>query len=268
MKKIISMMATAAVLASCTGNAPKALILYYSQTGTTEAVAAELQKQTGADIEKFDVEEVYDGDFNATIQRCMGERAEGFVPTLKPIAADLSQYDVIFLGYPIWFGTYAPPVKAFLNTVSAELNGKKIVPFCTFGSGGLTSGIADLKAALPGTEIAEGYGVRAARVQYAAEELDRFLIENGYKEGSVEPLPEYSEQAVPTEEETAIFDEATSGYAFPLGTPVTAGSRTVAGGTDYLFIVNSMDQAGNPVEGKIYVICREGRKAEFTQVVR
>lgn len=266
MNRFLPAILAAVVLASCADKAPKALILYYSQTGITETVAMELQKMTGADIERFDVAEKYDGDFNATIQRCLEERKNGFLPTLEAVSSDLSSYDVIYLGYPIWFGTYAPPVRALLDNVGFA--GKTVVPFCTFGSGGLYSSIEDLKKAIPDAVVAEGYGVRAARLGAVSAELKRFLIENGHIEGEVEALPGYSECKAPTEEEVAIYREATDGYPFPMGEPVAVGSRAVEGGHDYIFIVESTNPAGESVEGKVYIVKREGCKAEFTQAVR
>ncbi|MCQ2183380.1 MAG: hypothetical protein MJY89_08285 [Bacteroidales bacterium] len=266
MKKNLLVFAALAGMTACAEKGPNTLVLYYSQSGTTEAVALELQKQTGADIERFDVVEAYEGDFNAVVARCAEERASGFVPTLAPLTTDLSKYDVIFLGYPIWSGTYATPVKVLLESV--DFTGKKVVPFCTFGSGGLESSAADVAAALPGTEIADGFGIRQARVQYAAEELADFLVAQGYVEGDVEALPEYSDFVEVTPETAAIFEEATSGYMFPLGTAVSVASREVPGGVDYQFVAASAGFDGTPVESMIYVVCREGRPAEFTKVVR
>jgi len=266
MKKFIPAALAAALLTSCMNNTQKTLILYYSQTGATEKVVTELQAQTGADMERFDVEQVYDGDFMATVERVAKERENGFIPTLCPVKSDISKYDVIFLAYPIWFGTYAPPVKALLAEVN--LAGKKIVPVCTFGSGGLESGTSDLKKNLPLCDIAAGFGIRNARIQYAGEELNRFLIENGYKEGSVDPLGEYSAQSEVMPEELSIYNEATEGYPFPMGEPFSVGSRTVPDGTDYLFMVHATSPDGVTSEGKVFVSCREGRPAEFTKVIR
>lgn len=254
------------MVSACSEKASKSLVLYYSQNGGTESVAMEIQKQVGADIEKFDVVEVYDGDYDVTLQRGFAERESGFVPTLVPLKCDLSKYDVIYLGYPIWFGTYATPVKALLGCV--DLSGKKIVPFCTFGSCGLETSIADLKAAVPDAEITNGFGIRQARLQYTSEELDRFLIENGLKDGSVDPLPDYSEQDSATPEELALYNEAVSGYPYPIGTPVSVGARTVPGGVDYLFTVETVNIQGEPSQGKVYVVRRNGRPTEFTRVYR
>ncbi|MBO4642926.1 MAG: NAD(P)H-dependent oxidoreductase [Bacteroidaceae bacterium] len=246
----------------------KILVLYYSQTGTTKAVAEEFQQKLGADIEAISVENDYTGNFQETIDRCMKERETGELPILNPLKANLDDYDVIFLGYPIWFGTYAPPIKTLLKEINLE--GKEIVPFCTFGSGGLYSSIQDLESEQPDAEILPGYGVRTARVEKAPDEIDRFLKENGYIEGEVDPLPEYSEQVAVTEEDVKIFDAACGNYQFPLGTPVTVGLRKTPTGTDYLFTVNAKGPNGSESTSKIYVTVddEEGAVPEFTQVVR
>lgn len=243
----------------------KPLVLYYSQTGTTKAVAEEIRNQTGADIVAFDVTEPYGGSYDETIKRCLAEREAGVIPVLEALDCNLSEYDLIYLGYPIWFGTYAPPVKALL--ASEQFAGKVIVPFCSFGSGGLQASASDLKKALPDADIRAGYGVRTVRIGKAPAEIERFLIENGWKVGEIEPLPAYSEQAPVTEAEAAIFDEACSGYQFPLGTPVTCGSRETPDGLDYLFKAESKGPDGKVSSSMIHVIVRDG-KAEFTQVAR
>ncbi|MBR6885079.1 MAG: NAD(P)H-dependent oxidoreductase, partial [Prevotella sp.] len=191
-------------------------MLYYSETGTTKTVAQELQKQLGADIESIEAVEPYSGDFQKTMQRGQREMQSGETPALKPLKKKIADYDVIFLGYPIWFGTYAMPIATLVK--ENDFAGKTIVPFCSFGSGGLNTSTDALKKALPKAKVVEGYGVRTARVAAVAKEVDRFLKENGYKEGTVEKLPDYSEQVPVTDEDKAIFDAACSSYQFPLGT--------------------------------------------------
>ena len=284
----------------------KTLVLYYSETGTTKAVAEELQKQLGADIEAIEAVEPYSGDFQQTMQRGQKEMQSGQTPEIKPLKSKIADYDTIFLGYPIWFGTYAMPIATLvqqqtfagktivpfctfgsggLNTSSDALRkalpqakivknndfeGKTIIPFCTFGSGGLNTSTDALKKALPKAKIQEGYGVRTARVAAATKELDRYLKENGYKEGTVEKLPDYSEQQPVTDEEKALFDAACSDYQFPLGTPSTVGKRQTPDGADYKFTVKSRGFDGNEATSTIYVTVgkEQGAKPEFTQVVR
>ena len=233
-----------------TGFAQKKLVLYFSETNTTKAVAEELQKQLGADIESIEAVKPYSGNFQETMQRAQSDKE----PEIKSLKADLKAYDVIYL-----------VVKKY------DFAGKTIVPFCTFGSGGLESSSADLVKALPKAKVQPGYGVRQARVKSAAKELDRFLKENGYKKGSVKPLPAYSAQQPVTDAEKAIFDAACSSYQFPLGTPQTFGKRTTDDSIDYEFKVKSRGFGGGGEQtSTIYVTMGKeaGAKPEFTRVVR
>ena len=261
----MAMMAT--FLTGCTKQ-QKVLVLYYSQTGTTQTVAEELQKQLKADIERIEAVNPYDGDFQATIERSGEEMKSGNLPELKPIEANLEDYDIIFIGYPIWFGTYAMPIATLVK--ENEFAGKTIVPFCTFGSGGLNTSTENLKKALPKANILQGYGVRSARIEAAPREIERFLIESGLKEGAVAPLPDYSEQVPVTEEDSLIFDAACSGYQFPLGTPQTVGKRETDESTDYKFIVKSRGFDGQEGTSTIYITVAntEDAKPEFTEVER
>ena len=249
-------------------HAQKTLILYYSQTGTTKTVAEELQQQLSTDIEAIEAVEAYDGNFQETIQRCQREMQEGKTPALKPLKSCLSNYDVIFIGYPIWFGTYAMPIATLVK--ENDFAGKTVVPFCTFGSGGLNTSSDALRKALPKAKIVDGYGVRTARVDAAPKELDRFLKENGYKAGIVEKLPNYSVQQPVTDAERAIFDAACSNYQFPLGTPKTVGKRTTPDSTDYQFTVTGRGMDGQESTSTIFVTVSNtpGAQPEFTQVVR
>ena len=248
--------------------AQKSLVLYYSETGTTKTVAQELQKQLGADIESIEAVEPYTGNFQETIQRGQREMQSGETPALKPLQKKIADYDIVFLGYPIWFGTYAMPIATLVK--QNDFAGKTVVPFCTFGSGGLNTSSDALKNALPKARIQKGYGVRTARVAAAAKELDRFLKENGYKKGTVSPQPDYSDQKPVTDEEKAIFDAACSSYQFPLGTPQTFGKRTTDDSIDYKFTVKSRGMDGKESTSTIYVTVGKepGAKPEFTEVVR
>ena len=267
MKKLL--FSLAAMAAFTTGSAQKKmLVLYYSETGTTKTVAQELQKQTGADMEAIETVEPYSGDFQKTMQRGQREMQSGQMPALKPLKKKIADYDVIFLGYPIWFGTYANPIATLVK--EQDFAGKTLVPFCTFGSGGLNTSADALTKALPKAKIQAGYGLRTARVAAAEKELDRFLKENGYKKGEVAKLPEYSAQQPVTEADKATFDAACSSYQFPLGTPETVGKRQTPDGTEYKYTVKGRGMDGKESTSIIYVVVGKeaGAKPEFTQVVR
>lgn len=273
MKKVISLLIVVGLIfGGCAvgnrkrGNATSSIVLYYSQTGSTKAVAEELQRRLGANIEALEVENPYNGTYAETIQRCQEERNNGELPTLKAIRSDLSLYDTIYLGYPIWFGTFAPPIIAFLEQYNLE--GKTIIPFCTFGSGGLNTTTRELVERLPKTTILEGYGVRAARLNAMPAELDRFLKGKGIIPGGVKEITPFSEHKAVSESERVIFDKACGNYQFPLGVPITVASRPIENGTEYQFTVAT--DANSEATSTIYVVVGNGIEdlPEFTQVIR
>ena len=275
--KILKMMICAALAmmvgTSCTQKteAPKVLVLYYSQTSNTKTVATEIATRLNADIEEIVPVQPYDGEFEATIQRCLKEREEGIVPEVKPLTSDLAKYDVIFIGYPVWFGTFAPPVGAFLSQV--DLSGKKVVPFCTFGSGGLESSTKDLAEKQPNAEILPGYGVRAARLAEVPKEVEQFLTVSGFIEGAYVLPEDFPEQHPVNADEAAIFDAAVDGYPMLNAKAMTVASRAIPEGMEYLFTAKDMPREDKPDmppagELKVYVTVEQGQTPVFTKVVR
>lgn len=274
--RFIKMMAFALVAmiaaASCgqKKEAPKVLVLYYSQSDNTKAVAQEISTALGADLEEIVPVEPYNGTYDETIQRCIREREEEILPKIQPVLADVSAYDVVFIGYPIWFGTCALPMLTCLGEI--DLSGKKVVPFCTFGSGGLFSSAADIANRQPEAEMLPGYGVRAARMMAMPEEVDQFLKANGFLEGDYVKLEEFPETHAVSEEESAIFDAAVEGYSMLSATASKVASRKIPGGTEYQFIALTAPRQATPeskmVEITVYVTVKDGEAPVFTQVVR
>lgn len=273
--KITKMMAIAmtAILAASCGqkkNAPKMLVLYYSQTENTKAVATEIATALGADLEEVVPVEPYDGTYEETIQRCLREREGGILPSIQPVKANVADYDIVFLGYPVWFGTCAPPMLTYLD--QADLAGKKVVPFCTFGSGGLQSSTADIVKKQPQAEVLPGYGVRAARIADMPAEVDQFLKASGFLEGDYVKLEDFPEAHAVNEEESAIFDAAVDGYPMLSAKASKVASRTIPGGTEYEFIALSAPRGPVPdskmMELTVYVTVKDGEAPVFTQVVR
>ena len=269
-RKLIALSALAlAGLCGCSESADKkngTLILYYSQTGTTKTLAEELQSLTGADIARIEAVDPYDEDYAATVERWRNEREEGVKVAIEPLTVDLASYDTLFLAFPVWGGSVASPVETFLTDNS--LAGKTVVTFATFGSGGIGSATADVAAAQPDATVIQGFGIRNARIEKVAAEIERFLIENGYTEGEVTPLPQYGESAPVTEHDVAVFDAACGDYPFPLGTPVTVARRSYDGTEDYRFEVKSQTPDGSEAASTIYVVVPPEGAPQFTQVVR
>ena len=258
MKQILILAAAVLLAVSCSQKkAPKVLVLYYSQTNTTKVVAEEIANALGADLEAILPVVPYEGDIPAVAARCAKDAAEGKLPELKPFTVDVNAYDIVFLGAAI---------------SAMNLDGKKVVPFCTFGSGGLDTSTNDLKAKLPNAEILPGYGVRAARLDAVKAEVDYFLKANGFLPGEVTPLPAFSEPQPADEAAAAIFDAAVGTYPMIHAAATEVSSRAVPGGVEYLFTAKDLprDPAMEMPDHfiKVYVLAEDGKEPVFTQVLR
>lgn len=285
MKKIIYLLLTLLLIVGCKKNpqqiAPssnitdiegepkgKVLVLYYSQNGATDKVAQEFHRQLRiADIERIELEKPYDADFNKTIKRSAQEKKSGKMPALKPMKLNVDDYDLIFLGFPVWFGTYANPIASLLQQI--HLGGKKIVPFCTFGSGGLNTSVDELKKVLVDSEIWPGYGVRNARLDAAPMEINHFLIQNEIIAGEVQPEPTYSPFRPASQKEMKLFHEACDGYPMLHAIPDLVSSCKSDDGTElYVFSAKDKNPEGRLSNVKVKIQVSEGQKAEFTEVIR
>lgn len=112
---------------------PKGLIVYYSFEGTTEIVAKVLSEEFELDcIRLKPVKELKSKGFSKFVWGG-AQVVMGSIPELEPINVNLDEYDFIWLGTPIWAGTYAPPIRAFLD--QPNLNNKKIAYFYTHDGG-------------------------------------------------------------------------------------------------------------------------------------
>ena len=251
--------------------ASKVLVLYYSQTSNTKTVATEIATRLNADIEEIALVEPYDTAFQATIDRCKADREKGILPEIKPLKLNVADYDTIFLGYPIWFGTYAPPIASLLEKV--DLSGKFVMPFCTFGSGGLESSVKDLAEKQPNAKIMPGYGVRAARMDAVPKEVEQYLKSIGFIKGELFMPADFPEQHPVSADEAAIFDAAVNGYPMLNAKAKTVASRTILDGTEYLFTAMDMPRENKPgmppaSEIKVYVLVEKDKAPVFTKVVR
>ena len=270
------------MLAACSQpQGKKVAVVYYSKTGNTQAVAEAIAETLNSltdqkDANLFCAELVsltpvnpYPEDYQATIEESRDECLNDLGRELTNAALkDLDKYDVIFLGYPVWFGTYAQPIATVLAT--QDFKGKKVVPFCTFGSGGLESSVKNIQEKLPDAEILPGYGVRQARLKAAPAEVERFLMNGGFLPGEVAKLPDFSGTRTVTENEAAIFDAAVGDYPMIHAKPVEVASRPVPDGTEYLFTARDLPRDGGETLGnelKVYVLAEEGQDPVFTQVV-
>ena len=115
------------------------LVAYFSASGVTAKVSAELAGAEGADLYEIRPEVLYteaDLDWRDKQSRSSLEMSDPDCrPAISGKAADMDQYDVVFVGFPIWWGREPSVVDTFLDAY--DFSGKKIIPFCTSGGSGI-----------------------------------------------------------------------------------------------------------------------------------
>ena len=150
----------------------KILIVYFSHTGNTREIANQIHNRVGGDIFEIKTVVPYISDYDALTKQARKELDSDFRPKLQSQVQNIDSYDVIFIGYPIWWGTYPMAVKTFLS--EHDLSGKTIVPFCTHEGSGLGRSISDLKMCTNST-ILEGLAVRGSTVKSAQGKVSEWL---------------------------------------------------------------------------------------------
>ena len=127
------------------------LVAYFSVTGNTEGVATAIAERLGADAFAIEAAQPYteaDLNYSDDASRTSVERADGTNPELTQVTPDgWADYDTVLLGYPIWWGEAAWPLRTFV--AGNDFDGKTVVPFCTSGSSGIGSS-AELLAEMAG----------------------------------------------------------------------------------------------------------------------
>lgn len=136
-------------------------VVFYSQSKvrSTGTVAEWIARHTGGDLLELEMAEPYPEPYGATLKAAEKDVSSGALPALKAIPS-LDGYDVVFLGSPVWYGTYAPPVATFL--AADALAGKTVAPFCTHGGGGAGRFPADVRKACPGATVLEALSLRGS----------------------------------------------------------------------------------------------------------
>lgn len=151
----------------------KMLVTYISFSGVTKEVALKLQQELNCDIMEIKPKVPYtkeDLDWtNPSSRSTLEMQEEECRPEIDTIQ-DISSYDIIFIGYPIWWGTFPREINTFLDMVSLE--GKTIVPFCTSGGSGIDPSILDFKKYLPNSRVLNGKRVTAQSISSFLESLD------------------------------------------------------------------------------------------------
>lgn len=165
----------------------KSLIAYFSRKGNnyvagsivnlpignTEVIAKKIQKLMGSDIFQIRTVQSYPEDYTETTNVAREEQRENSRPKLTEIVDNMDTYDVIYIGYPNWYGTM--PMAMFTFLESYDFSGKTIVPFCTHEGSGLGSSVHDIKKLCPNAKVLSGLAIRGGSVDRADKDVVNWL---------------------------------------------------------------------------------------------
>lgn len=148
----------------------KVLIAYFSATNNTESIANHLDAILDADLYEIMPEQPYtsaDLNYNTDCRANREQNDASARPAISGSVKDMEQYDVIFLGYPIWWGQAPKIIYTFLE--SYDLSGKTIVPFCTSGSSGIGSSATNLHSLASSATWLDGQRFSGSAARSAVE---------------------------------------------------------------------------------------------------
>ena len=154
-------------------NQGRILIVYYSRTGNTRTVAEYIQQAVGGDFFEIETAVAYPNDYQSTADIAQRQQRENARPELASNVSNMNSYDIIFLGYPIWWGRM--PMFFFTFLESHDLSGKTIIPFCTYGSSGVGQSAADIQRLAPGATVREAFGYRGANANNSRNDITAWL---------------------------------------------------------------------------------------------
>ncbi len=132
--------------------------MYFSATGTTKGAAKKIKKATGGKLYQIKAAKPYTkADLNYDNDDCRAnkeQKNDSIRPKVKGKVKKIRKYDVIFVGYPIWWSKEPMIIRTFLE--SYNLKGKKIIPFCTSGGSGISGSMKGIRAAAKGAKVVKG----------------------------------------------------------------------------------------------------------------
>jgi flavodoxin len=151
----------------------KILVAYFSHSGNTREIATQIHKIVGGGIFEIQPVKPYPYDYDAVVKQARQELDSGYKPALKIEVENITSYNSVFIGYPIWWYTIPAPVKSFL--LEYDFSGKTIVPFCTHGGTGLGRSAADISKLCTKSTLLDGVAIWGRDVKTAQNTVSEWL---------------------------------------------------------------------------------------------
>lgn len=144
--------------------------------GNMQVMVKEIQKKTGADVFSIVAREAYKPNFDDMINKARADIEENRQMELRGTLPDLSQYDVIYFGTPIWWYTLPAPVSSYLRL--ADFSGKTVVPFGIHRGSGFNNNLETIQELQPGAKLMDGFTIDARTPnEETIRQFDEFLTD-------------------------------------------------------------------------------------------
>lgn len=132
----------------------KSLVVYFSWSGNTENVAKSIQRQTDSDIFEIVPVTPYSDDYDTVVALAQEEQRKNVRPAISGSIDNINDYDVIYVGFPNWWGDMPMILYTFFDTY--DLSGKTVALFCTSGGSGLSGTVNEVKSLEPNATVTAG----------------------------------------------------------------------------------------------------------------
>jgi len=148
----------------------KILIAYFSHSGNTRYMAKEIQTQTGGDLHEIQTVNPYPQDYDSVVDVAKKEQKANFRPKLAIKPPNGNEYDIVFIGYPNWWGTI--PMALFTFFEETSFSGKIMIPFSTHEGSYFGNSLSDLKTLNPKATFLKGLEIRGRSVQSSSNKKE------------------------------------------------------------------------------------------------
>ena len=162
----------------------KSLVIYFSRAdenyavgniekGNTEVIAEYIRDITGADLFKVEPLKPYSKNYKECCDEAAKEKKQNARPELKEYLNDISEYEVIYIGSPIYWGTM--PMCMFTQLEKLDFTGKKVMVFTTHEGSGLGNVVSDVKKICKGANVLDSLAIQGSHVHEAKRKVENWI---------------------------------------------------------------------------------------------
>ncbi|MDN3221466.1 flavodoxin [Pseudomonas nunensis] len=151
----------------------RTLVAYFSRSGNTRVIAGLIQRALGTDLFEIRSATPYPDDYLKTVEQARHESDVEYKPPLEAMISNMTNYDTVFLGFPIWGATTPPVIRSFMD--AHDFSGKTLITFITHGGYGLGNSQSVLASHAPKAHLLEGFVMEADQERRTMERVTSWL---------------------------------------------------------------------------------------------